>query len=170
MRKIFFIVFALLFAFFLMLGYIDTIWMYRISGPVSNTRLGIFPTISSIILFLSFCIIRFIKFKNKKWKVLLMSGIFLLWLFVGRVVGYNVWNNSIVGGWQNLIKTREICIGRTDQTIEMQYEIEATQITKLPFWRLKIENSKINTTLYVGPFVWQEALRIFEEEGFVINR
>ena len=169
MRKGFFFFCACWLAFFLILGYQDTLFMYNISGTVSNTRLGTFPTVLSIILFLSFCIIRFVKFKNKKLKVLLMSGIFLLWLLAGRVVGYNVWNNSIVGGWQNLIKTREICIGRTDQTLEMQYEIEATQITKLPFWFLKIENTKINTILYVGPFIWQGALEIFEKEGFKIR-
>ena len=83
-----FITFALLFALVLIICYQDTIWMYNISATVSNTRLGIFPTVLSIILFLGFCIIRFVKFKNKKLKAVLMSGIFLLWLLAGRVVGY----------------------------------------------------------------------------------
>jgi hypothetical protein len=165
MKKILFIIIALLIAFMLFICYCDTMFMYGISAPVSNTQLGVLPITLSVIFFFAFCVISFMSIKKKKSKILLMSGLFVCWLFVGRVVGYNVWENSIVGGWHNLIKTKEIVIGENNQS-QIGNEIRYTHITKLSFWRLRIENKKVTTTLYVGPFIWQEALNLFQSEGF----
>lgn len=149
-------------------GYQDTMFIFGTSAPVSCTKLGTLPITLSIILFVAFCVILLVNFKNKKSQILWLAIVFILWLLVGRVVGYNVWNNSIVGGWQNIIKTREICIGSHDQS-KIGFEIENTHITKLSFWRLKIENTKIRTTLYVGPFIWKETEAVLRNEGFNIS-
>ncbi len=167
MKKIPLII-AVLIGLITYIGYQDTMFMFNTSAPVSCAKLGFLPITLSIILFLAFCVILLVNFKNKKTKILLLAIVFILWLLVGRVVGYNVWNNSIVGGWQNIIKTREICIGSHDQS-KIGFEIKNTHITKLSFWRLKIENTKVRTSLYVGPFIWKETEAVLRNEGFNIN-
>lgn len=165
MKRFPYLIVALLVGAVAYIGYQDSLLMFGTSAPVTRTELGAVPVVLSVVLFVAFCTALLINFKSKKLKIVLMSVTLILWLLVGRVVGYNVWNNSIVGGWQNIIRTREICIGGSDQS-KIGSEIQATRITKLPLWRLRIENPKVNTTLYVGPFIWEEAERVFRDRGF----
>ena len=163
MRKVIFIIIALLIAAFLMLiCYQDPVFMYGSTSCVYTTKIGVLP----YILFFAFCIIRFIKFKKKKLKLSLMIGVAIFWVLSGRVIGYNSCQNEIVCGWHNFIPTKEIKLGNA---LPSPLDNKNVQINKLPFWRLQVTNEKISTTIFVSPFIWNETLEVFKESGFTIN-
>jgi len=162
-RIIFAIVALFVGAFLILICYKDPVFMYGSTSCVYTTTIGILP----IILFFVFCIVRYLKFNNKKIKLYVMIGIFLFWILSGRVVGFNVCDPEIVCGYHNFIATYWFHLN--EEHLNTTDDLKKIHVTKRPFWRLNIKGNKINYTIYVGPFIWQESLKVFEESGFTID-
>jgi hypothetical protein len=118
--------------------------------------------LTSITLAVSFfATVLIYKKKRRVLFTLLLTLIFLLWLLSGRMIALFP-DGRLISGWF-YIETNRTDICKTDIDCEKLFYYD-TKFEKLSFWRLRIANSETNTTVFTGPFIWKNAIRLFVKE------
>ncbi|WP_123867224.1 hypothetical protein [Flavobacterium oreochromis] len=136
---------------------------------VGGTTYVFFEIISASILvksiFLAILIVTlFLWLKCKKRKyVLILIPVFILWLQSGRTIAFNSQDGQIVTGWF-FFKTNMIEICEENQDCEKKFYKEVT-LEKLPLWRIKFKNADKENVVFIGPFVWDNYLKLLEDYG-----
>jgi hypothetical protein len=101
------------------------------------------------------------KKKRRALFTSLLTLIFLLWLFSGRMIAFFP-DGRLISGWF-YIPTNRIDICKTDIDCEKLFYYY-TKIEARSFWRLRITNTETNTTVFIEPFIWKNAIKLFEKE------
>lgn len=121
---------------------------------------------SNFFISITFAVIFFITvffYKKKKRPLVtsLLTVIFLLWFLSGRMIALFP-DGRLLSGWF-YIQTNRTDICRTDIDCEKVFYYD-TKFEKLSFWKLRIVNKEANATIFTGPFVWRNTIKLFVKE------
>lgn len=129
-------------------------------------------TLPTLLLIL-FGLLLYYYFKvPKKTKLLFLGVIMLLWILSGRVISIIIWpDGRITTGWFYIPTERfYLCNDKSNCETLVAYH---TKIETLPFWRVRIKNENTDEIIFVGPFLWNKAKKVFTEEigaGTYVNK
>lgn len=137
---------------------IKLLFTYESAKYLSDiSNVNIFLSVLFLIIYL-FLLIYF--WKRLKSIVPFLFFIFLLWLFSGRTLAFKYHSTGrVITGWY-YIETDMFNLCKENQDYERILSKE-TMINELSFWRLNFKNKDVNKTIFIGPFVWNEAKEIF---------
>lgn len=116
----------------------------------------------SVLFFIGYICVTVLIFRNfSTRKVLMLLVVLILWLLSGRVVAFKAFpDGRIISGWY-YIETNKFNLCENDVDCETIISKEST-ISKLPLWRIRINNKYNNTVIFVGPFTWYSCYKVFE--------
>lgn len=113
----------------------------------------------STALLVAFVLISYFYIKNKVKSVFLIIT-FLLWFLSGRMIGI-LPDGRLSTGWFYMETGRvDLCDHKTDCETVMAQQ---TKIQKLFFWRIRVKNKTTDQIIFVGPMLWNNALKVFHE-------
>lgn len=106
------------------------------------------------------------KLKRPFFKVLLLI-LFLLWLTSGRTIAFNAQNGKMYTGWFFF------CF---DSVSVCPEKLECERILSLKtkyehrfLWTIKIVNSYLEETIFIGPFILEEYIEDLKELGITFH-
>ena len=100
--------------------------------------------------------------KPSKLKLVALGLVMALWFVSGRTTAMLVTEDEIAAGWFYIPTTRfTLCNPAEDCEIT---HYNKTKVEVLPFWRIRITNSTVNETLFIGPFAWNETKKLFIDD------
>lgn len=100
--------------------------------------------------------------KPSKVKLVALVAVILLWGLSGRTAAMRVTEDEIATGWFYIPTTRfTLCNPNEDCEIT---HYNKTKVEVLPFWRIRITNSTIDETLFIGPFAWTPTKKLFIDD------
>jgi hypothetical protein len=113
----------------------------------------------STVLLVAFVLMSYFYFK-KKVKAVFLILTFLLWFVSGRMIGI-LPDGRLSTGWFYMETDRiDLCDHKTDCETVMAQQ---TKIQKLLFWRIRVKNKTTDQIIFVGPMLWNNALKVFHE-------
>ncbi len=108
------------------------------------------------------CFLLVILLVNRKvLKYILLLVFFSIWLLSTRKVAISPFYDGRLGiGW-NCFLTEEffLCNEKSDCETTLAYNTTIEQVT---LWRVKIKNDDINKTIFIGPLVWSNTIKVLE--------
>jgi hypothetical protein len=120
------------------------------------------PPIYATVFLLVFVILIILYLKKPtNIKLVLLSLIMILWFLSGRMIGIIPLDGRLSTGWFYIETGRHtLCDYKTDCETTIYYQ---TQTESLFFWRIRVSNKNIDETIFVGPFLWNRAQKLFKE-------
>jgi hypothetical protein len=100
--------------------------------------------------------------KPSKLKLAALSLLMLLWLLSGRTTAMLVTEDEIATGWFYIPTTRFTLCNPNEDCEVTHYN--KTKVQALSFWRIRITNSTVDETLFIGPFAWAETKKLFIDD------
>ncbi|MEB3801699.1 hypothetical protein INQ45_11720 [Flavobacterium columnare] len=100
----------------------------------------------------------------KRLKLILpfLFFIALLWLISGRTLAFKYHpTGRVITGWY-YIETDMFNLCKENKDYESILANE-TEINELFFWRLNLKNKDIDKTIFIGPFMWNETIKILKK-------
>ncbi|MET3047509.1 hypothetical protein [Flavobacterium covae] len=120
---------------------------------------NVFLSVLFLIIYL-FLLIYF--WKRLKLVLPFLVFIVLFWFFSGRTIALKYHpTGRIITGWY-YIETDMFNLCKENQDYESILANE-TEINKLPFWRLNLKNKDTDKTIFIGPFMWNETIKILKK-------
>jgi hypothetical protein len=115
------------------------------------------------VLFLVIYLFLLVRFWSRlKLLVPFLFFIFLFWIFSGRTLAFKYHSTGrVITGWY-YIETDMFNLCKENQDYERILAKE-TKVNELSFWRLNFKNKYINKTIFIGPFVWDETIKILRK-------
>jgi hypothetical protein len=113
----------------------------------------------STVLLVAFVLMSYFYFK-KKVKAVFLILTFLLWFVSGRMIGI-LPDGRLSTGWFYMETDRiDLCDHKTDCETVMAQQ---TKIQKLIFLSIRLKNKTTDQIIFVGPMLWNNALKVFHE-------
>lgn len=115
------------------------------------------------VLFLTIYLFLLIYFwKRLKLVLPFFFFIILFWLFSGRTMAFKYHpTGRVITGWY-YIETDMFNLCKKNKDYESILANE-TEINELFFWRLNLKNKDIDKTIFIGPFMWNETVKILKK-------
>ncbi|UPT69137.1 MAG: hypothetical protein M0D57_11200 [Sphingobacteriales bacterium JAD_PAG50586_3] len=121
--------------------------------------LVVFPTL--FVLLFGALLVYYFK-QPTKLKLAALFVVFSVWLLSGRTTAMLVTEDEIAAGWFYIPTTR-FTLCNPNENCEITH-YNKTKVEVLPFWRIRISNSTVDETLFIGPFAWAETKKLFIED------
>ncbi len=102
-----------------------------------------------------------IAYKNryKKKAYIILSLLFLVWFMSGRTISIFP-DGRLSTGWFYWETSRiNICQNEIDCEKVFYYE---TKVETLPLWRIRIKNKQTDKIIFIGPLLWEKAIKLFQ--------
>lgn len=116
----------------------------------------------SVLFLIVYLLLLFYFWKRLKLVLPFLFFIFSLWLFSGRTLAFKYHpTGRVIMGWY-YIKTDMFNLCKENQDYESILANE-TELNELSFWRLKLKNKNTDKTIFIGPFVWNETIKILKK-------
>jgi hypothetical protein len=96
--------------------------------------------------------------KVRKFNNVILFFIFFMWILSGRTIALFATGQLNSGWFYFKVNSINICEDDLDCDKVFYYE---TKVTKLPFWRIRVENKSTDDTIFIGPMLWKEATTFF---------
>lgn len=115
------------------------------------------------VLFLTIYLFLLIYFwKRLKLVLPFLFFIALLWLISGRTLAFKYHpTGRIIIGWY-YVETGMFNLCKENQDYEGIIAKE-TVINELSFWRINLKNKDTEKTIFIGPFMWNETIKILKK-------
>ncbi|RVU90811.1 hypothetical protein EH230_07805 [Flavobacterium columnare] len=161
--KILLVVFLVFMLILTILAFTDDmklLFTYESAEYLSDiSNVNVFFSVLFLIVYL-FMLIYF--WKRLKLVLPFLFFIALLWLISGRTLAFKYHpTGRVIIGWY-YVETEIFNLCKENQDYESILANE-TIINELPFWRLNLKNKDVDKTIFIGPFVWDETVKILKK-------
>jgi len=130
----------------------------------SGGYLSIISSINITVSMISFMFFYFFIIKKIRYHYFLLFVLIIIWLFSGRRISIRTEKCRVSTGWF-FIKTNSFSLCKlADCDCENVYY--KTTYEKLSFWRIRIKNTKVNKTIFIGPIVWSKVIAVLKDSRF----
>ncbi|PTD14290.1 hypothetical protein [Flavobacterium columnare] len=161
--KILLVVFLVFMLILTILAFTDDmklLFTYESTEYLSDiSNVNVFFSVLFLIVYL-FMLIYF--WKRLKLVLPFLFFVVILWLFSGRTLAFKYHpTGRVITGWY-YIETDMFNLCEENQDYESILANE-TVINELSFWRLNLKNKDTDKTIFIGPFVWNENIKILKK-------
>lgn len=161
--KILLVVFLVFMLILTILAFTDDmklLFTYESAEYLSDiSNVNVFFSVIFLIVYL-FMLICF--WKRLKLVLPFLFFVVILWLFSGRTLAFKYHpTGRVITGWY-YIETDMFNLCGENQDYESILANE-TVINELSFWRLNLKNKDTDKTIFIGPFMWNENIKILKK-------
>lgn len=161
--KILLVVFLVFMLILTILAFTDDmklLFTYESAEYLSDiSNVNVFFSVIFLIVYL-FLLIYF--WKRLKLVLPFLFFVVILWLFSGRTLAFKYHpTGRVITGWY-YIETDMFNLCEENQDYESILANE-TVINELSFWRLNLKNKDTDKTIFIGPFMWNENIKMLKK-------
>ena len=154
------VLFLIIMVFLTIVGYYSNELTGLGNGSIDTFAIIIKMTAVFPSLFLACCIILSYFYVKNNLKLIFLVMAFSLWVLSGRMIC--IWpDGRLSAGWYCIETERfYLCEKQSDCETVMAQQ---TKLQKLFFWRVRVKNTTTDQIIFVGPMLWNNAIKVLHE-------